>query len=127
MSTLLIIQKYIKRISREVFNDTFKFMYENYNFEENGTESEEMKEILAKMVESRNSFLESNKKLKRNPIEGIETSYLETKLIYDILKKVYIFFEVDEDLFYDIKDFLEIYKTFYTKDYYEEQYNPLIK
>ena len=120
MSTLLIIQKYIDRISREILNDTFKFMYENYNFEENGTESEEMKEILAKMIESRNSFLESNKKFKKNPIEGIETSYLETKLIYDILKKVYIFFEVDEDLFYDIKDFLEIYKTFYTKDYYEE-------
>ena len=120
MSTLLIIQKYIDRISREILNDTFKFMYENYNFEENGTESEEMKEILAKMVESRNSFLESTKDIEQNGIEGLVTNNLETKLIYDILKKVYIFFEVDEDLFYDIKDFLEIYKTFYTKDYYKE-------
>ena len=120
MSTLLIIQNYIERMAKKVFSNTFKFMSEDYNFEENGTESEEMKEILAKMVESRNSFLESTKDIEQNGIEGLVTNNLETKLIYDILKKVYIFFEVDEDLFYDIKDFLEIYKTFYTKDYYEE-------
>ena len=120
MSTLLIIQNYIERMAKKVFSNTFNFMSEDYNFEQNGTESEEMKKILKNMVKSRNTFLENTKKLKRNPIGGIETSYLDIKQIYDILKKVYIFFEVDEDLFYDIKDFLEIYKTFYTKDYYEE-------
>ena len=120
MSTLLIIQKYIDRVAREVLNNTLDFMKDDYFFTENGTESEEMKEILVKMVESRNIFVESTKDIEKKRIEGLYINDIEIKLIYDILKKVYIYFEINEDLYYDIKEFLEIYKTFYTKDYFEE-------
>ena len=63
-----------------------------------------MKKIFKKMVKSRNIFYKK--------IEGLNLNDIKTKQIYDILKSVYIHFEIDGDLYNDLKDFLRIYNIY---------------
>ena len=104
MVDVVINQKYIDRIAKELIINTLDFINDDYNFTENGTASKEIK----KMVKSKNIFLKK--------IKGLDLDDIKTKQIYDILKSVYIFYEIDEDLYYDIKNFLCNYNIYYSNN-----------
>ena len=104
MSAVIIRKKDVDRLANKLITNIFEFMNDDYFFLENGSESEEMKKIFKKMVKSRNIFLKK--------IGGLNINDIKTKQIYDILKSVYIYFEIDEDLYNELKAFLSIYETF---------------
>ena len=136
MAAVIIRQKDVKRLASTLLNEIFNFLHDEYIL----TEFKEMKEVQKEFLNSIcvnhiNTLHKQNKitKEKREELikpflnngESIKVLYnsklvedamkdegIDTEGIYQTLNKLTLDMEIDEDLYYKTKAFLDIFRVF---------------
>ena len=147
MAAVIIRQKDVKRLARELLNEMFEFLHDEYIL----TEFKEMKEVQKEFLENlalnhintlhrqykitkerreelvkpfidkllkideNSSDLEKNIKVEYDSklVEGaIKEDGVDTEGIYQTLNKLKLDMEIDEDLYFKTKAFLDIFRVF---------------
>ena len=147
MAAVIIRQKDVKRFARELLNEMFEFLHDEYilsefkemkkvqkEFLENLAKkhietlhrqykiTEEKREVLVKpfidkllKIDENSSDLEKNIKVEYDSklVEGaMEDDGIDTEGIYQTLNGLKLDMEIDEDLYYKTKAFLDIFRVF---------------
>ena len=95
MAAVIIRQKDLKRLASTLLKEMFEFLHDEYIL----SEFKEMKEV-------QKEFLEN---LAKNHIKVGGT---DTEGIYETLKSLKLNYEIDGDLYYKTKAFLDIFRVF---------------
>ena len=139
MAAVIIRQKDVKLFARELLNEMFEFLHNEYIL----TEFKEMKEVQKKFLENLalnhintlhrkheikerrevlikpfiDEFLKIDENIKveydSKLVEGaIKEDGVDTEGIYQTLNKLKLDMEIDEDLYFKTKAFLDIFRVF---------------
>ena len=141
MTDLVIREKDIVNLGRKTMKEFYEFLNEDYfltTFEELKVEQKKLKEYLVnlylrmiykvdeihrdeekfdkyiKEIEDESKYDKYLKEL----VDKIEDESLDIKIIYNVLKRVKLDFEIHEDLFVKKKAFIYFYSIYYFYDYY---------
>ena len=141
MADLVIREKDIVNLGRKTMKEFYEFLNEDYfltTFEELKVEQKKLKEYLVnfylrmiykvdeihrdeekfdkyiKEIEDESKYDKYLKEL----VDKIEDESLDIKIIYNVLKRVKLDFEIHEDLFVKKKAFIYFYSIYYFYDYY---------
>ena len=135
MAAVIIIKKDLKRLGKELLNEIFDFLNDEYIL----TEFEDMKEVKEKFLnnlilnhintlnrrfeitdEKRQELFELIKGEKSFPeemelkVNSMKDDGIDTEGIYQTLISLKLDMEIDEDLYYKTKAFLDIFRVFET-------------
>ena len=135
MAAVIIRQKDLKRLGKELLNEIFDFLNDEYIL----TEFEDMKEVKEKFLnnlilshintlnrrfeitdEKRQELFELIKGEKSFPeemelkVNSMKDDGIDTEGIYQTLISLKLDMEIDEDLYYKTKAFLDIFRVFET-------------
>ena len=135
MAAVIIRQKDLKRLGKELLNEIFDFLNDEYIL----TEFEDMKEVQEKFLnnlilnhintlnrrfeitdEKRQQLFELIKGEKSFPeemelkVNSMKDDGIDTEGIYQTLISLKLDMEIDEDLYYKTKAFLDIFRVFET-------------
>ena len=135
MAAVIIRQKDLKRLGKELLNEIFDFLNDEYIL----TEFEDMKEVKEKFLnnlilnhintlnrrfeitdEKRQELFELIKGEKLFPeemelkVNSMKDDGIDTEGIYQTLISLKLDMEIDEDLYYKTKAFLDIFRVFET-------------
>ena len=131
MAAVIIKQKDVKRLGKELLNEMFEFLHDEYIL----TEFKEMKEVkkeflnnlmlnhintlnrrfeitdekrkeLYELINGEKSFPEELK------VNAMKDDGIDTEGIYQTLISLKLDMEIDEDLYYKTKSFLDIFRVF---------------
>ena len=141
MAAVIINQKDVKRLGKELLKEIFDFLHDEYIL----TEFEKMKEVKEKFLnnlilnhintlhrkfkitdEKRQELYELIKGKKSFPeeteleVNAMKDNGIDTEGIYHTLISLNLGMEIDEDLYYIKKAFLDIYRVFETGYIYLE-------
>ena len=146
MAAVIIRQKDLKRLGKELLNEMFDFLHDEYVL----TEFKEMKEVQEKFLEKlafnhintlhrqykiteerrkelAKPFLDSlfniNKKVEYDPNlekSAMKDDGIDTEGIYHTLVNLNICMEINQDLYFKTKAFLDIFRVFETAYTYLE-------
>ena len=138
MATVIIRQKDVKRLGKELINEMFDFLHDEYIL----TEFEYMKEVQKKFLEKLafnhintlhrqykitkerreelakpflDELIKSDKKVEYDPDlvkDAMKDDGIDTEGIYHTLISLNLVMEIDEDLYYKTKAFLDIFRVF---------------
>ena len=147
MAAVIIRQKDVKRFARELLNEMFEFLHDEYIL----SEFKEMKEVQKEFLENlafnhintlhrkneitkerreelvkpfldeiliigeNSSYFEKNIKveyLSKLVKSAMEDGGIDTEGIYETLKSLKLDYEIDGDLYYKTKAFLDIFRVF---------------
>ena len=141
MTDLVIREKDIVNLGRKTMKEFYEFLNEDYfltTFEELKVEQKKLKEYLVnlylrmiykvdeihrdeekfdkyiKEIEDESKYDKYLKEL----VDKIEDESLDIKIIYNVLERVKLDFEIHEDLFVKKKAFIYFYSIYYFYDYY---------
>ena len=141
MEDLVIREKDIVNLGRKTMKEFYRFLHDDYfltTFEELKVEQKKLKEYLVnlylrmiykvdeihrdeekfdkyiKEIEDETKYDKYLKEL----VDKIEDESLDIKIIYNVLKRVKLDFEIHEDLFVKKKAFIYFYSIYYLYDYY---------
>ena len=139
METVIIRQKYVKRLAKNLLKEMFEFLHDEYIL----TEFEEMKEVQKEFLKylalnhiwtlsKRGEITEEEREVLHKPFlkgllnKEVEVEYdskfvedamkddgIDTEGIYSVLNNLKLDSELDEDLYFKTKSFLDIYRVFY--------------
>ena len=133
MAAVIIRQKDLKRLGKELVKEVFEFLDDEYilkNFEEM---KKERQKFLIKLVYNNFSHLELSDEIKNKyPFkieyidfdenkfdkeikrlkEEIKNGTLDTHVIFDVLLYIDLDSEIDGDLYFKTQSFLDIYRVF---------------
>ena len=127
MTVLIIRKKDLENLGRKLMKEVYKFLHDEYilSFEEMKVEKDKIEKYLLefyyKGIPIFFNFLinEKNQKEIEDKIEDkknlkeiedkIEDESLDIDLIYEVLNRIDLEFEIDEDLFCEKKAFIYIY------------------
>ena len=147
MAAVIIRQKDVKRLARELLNEMFEFLHDEYILSEFKEMKEVQKEFLENLalnhintlhrqykitkerreelvkpfidkllkIDENSSDLEKNIKVEYDSklVEGaIKEDGVDTEGIYQTLNKLKLDMEIDEDLYFKTKAFLDIFRVF---------------
>ena len=140
MAAVIIRKKDVKRLGKELLKEMFKFLHDEYIL----TEFKEMKEVKKKFLENLalnhintlhrqyeitdekrrelikpflHTLFNIDKKVEYDPNlvkNAMEEDGIDTEGIYRTLVKLNICMEIDKDLFFKTKAFLDIFRVFET-------------
>ena len=138
MAAVIIRQKDAKRLGKELINEMFDFLHDEYIL----TEFEYMKEVQKKFLEKLafnhintlhrqskitkerreelakpflDELIKSDKKVEYDPNlvkDAMKDDGIDTEGIYHTLISLNLVMEIDEDLYYKTKAFLDIFRVF---------------
>ena len=138
MAAVIIRQKDVKRLGKELINEMFDFLHDEYIL----TEFEYMKEVQKKFLEKLafnhintlhrqyritkerreelakpflDELIKSDKKVEYDPDlvkDAMKDDGIDTDGIYHTLISLNLVMEIDEDLYYKTKAFLDIFRVF---------------
>ena len=131
MEDLVIRKKDIEKLGRKLMKEVYKFLHDEYilTFEEMKVQKDKikkhlfyLKKLMFDEIKYKNyeEIIEDEIKYKKylKEIEDkIEDESLDIDLIFEVLDRIELEFEIDEDLYDKKKAFLYIYLVF--KIYYE--------
>ena len=135
MAAVIIRQKDVKRLARELLNEMFEFLHDEYILSKFREMKEVQKEFLKNLVlnhintlhrqckitkerreilikpfiNENSSSLEYASKLVKSTMED---EGIDTEGIYQTFNKLKLDMEIDEDLYYKTKAFLDIFRVF---------------
>ena len=141
MADLVIREKDIVNLGRKTMKEVYKFLHDDYfltTFEEMKVEQKKLKEYLVnlylKMIykidvnhHDKEIFDKYIKEIEdeskhdnylKEIVAKIEDESLDIKLLYEVLERVKLDFEIHEDLFVKKKAFIYFYSIYYFYDYY---------
>ena len=141
MADLVIRKKDIENLGRKTMKEVYEFLNEDYfltTFEELKVEQKKLKEYLVnsylRMIykvdeihrdeEKFDKYIKEiedeskNDKYLKDLVAKIEDESLDIKVIYHVLDRIKLEFEIHEDLFDKKKAFLYFYCIYYFYDYY---------
>ena len=141
MTDLVIREKDIVNLGRKTMKEVYKFLHDDYfltTFEEMKVEQKKLKEYLVnlylKMIykidvnhHDKEIFDKYIKEIEdeskhdnylKEIVAKIEDESLDIKLLYEVLERVKLDFEIHEDLFVKKKAFIYFYSIYYFYDYY---------
>ena len=146
MTDLVIRKKDIENLGRKTMKEVYEFLNDDYilkTFEEMKVEQKKLKEYLVNSylrmiykfdVNNYDKELEYDNYLKelvakiedkskhnnylKELVAKIEDESLDISLIYEVLKRIKLDFEINEDLFVKNKAFIYFYSIYYFYDYY---------
>ena len=132
MVSVIIRQKDVKRLDRELLSEMFEFLHNEYIL----TEFEEMKEVQKEFLENlalnhintlqrqHKITKEEREKMVNESIkytifsklvkDAMEDEGIDTEGIYQTLNILKLDMEIDEDLYYKTKEFLEYFESGYS-------------
>ena len=136
MASVIITQKDIKRLGKELIKEMFNFLHDEYIL----TEFEEMKKVQEKFLENlalnhintlhrQNKITDEKREELAKPFvdslfnkkdeygsnlvkDAMEDNGVDTEGIYQTLKSLNLNMEIDEDLYFKTKAFLDIFRVF---------------
>ena len=133
MAAVIIRQKDVKRLGKELLNEMFEFLHDEYILTEFKEMKEVKKEFLNKLIlhhintlhrkfeiteEKRKELFELITSEKSFPeemelkVNAIKDDGIDTEGIYHTLNSLKLDMEIDEDLYYKTKAFLDIFRVF---------------
>ena len=133
MAAVIIKQKDVKRLGKELLNEMFDFLHDEYILTEFKKMKEVKKEFLNNLIlnhintlhkkfeiteEKRKELFELITGEKSFPeemelkVNSMKDDGIDTEGIYHTLNKLKLDMEIDEDLYYKTKAFLDIFRVF---------------
>ena len=147
MAAVIIRQKDVKRLARELLNEMFEFLHDEYILSEFKEMKEVQKEFLENLalnhintlhrqykitkerreelvkpfidkllkIDENSSDLEKNIKVEyvsKLVKSAMEDGGIDTEGIYQSLNNLKLYMEIDEDLYFKTKAFLDIFRVF---------------
>ena len=116
MEEIIIRKSDVEILGRKLMKEVYKFLHDEYilTFEEMKVEKDKLEKYLLKFYFKKFDKSEYEKYLKEIK-NKIEDESLDIDFLYNVLDKIKLDFEIDEDLFVKKKAFEYIYLVF---DYY---------
>ena len=120
MAAVIIRKKDVDRLGKELLSEMFNFLHDEYIL----TEFEEMKEVQKEFLENlvlnhidslhrQNQFLEKkDTNYSKLVIDAMKNDGIDTEGIYLTVKNLKLDMEIDEDLYFKTKAFIDIFKVF---------------
>ena len=141
MADLVTRKKDIENLGKKTMKEVYEFLNDDYiltTFEEMKVEKERLKKNLVReylcMYYNIDSFRYSEKQYEnytkdlndkskydsilKKMLSKIKDESLDIKIIYEVLERIKLDFEIDEDLFVKKKAFIYFYSIYYLYDYY---------
>ena len=131
MAAVIIRKKDLKNLGRKLMKEVYKFLHDEYilTFEEMKVEKDKLKKSLVKcyfesfnftITQKRYSWGIEHEKLDESKYEKylkeiedkIENESLDIHVIFKVLNNLKLDMEIDEDLFFKTKGFINIFKVF---------------
>ena len=131
MAAVIIRKKDLKNLGRKLMKEVYKFLHDEYilTFEEMKVEKDNLKKNLVKcyfesfnfiITQKRYSWSIEHEELDKSKYEEylkeiedkIENESLDINVIFKVLNNLKIDMEIDEDLFFKTKGFINIFKVF---------------
>ena len=123
MADLIIKKKDLENLGRKLMKEVYEFLHDEHilSFEEMKVEKDKLEKYLIKFyfemidkniyencLKDKSKYQYCIKAIKKR----IEDENLEISLIFEVLNRIKLEFEIDEDLFYKKKAFQYIYSVF---------------
>ena len=130
MAAVIIRKKDVKRLGKELLNEMFKFLHDEYILTEYEDMKEVQKEFLKKIMlnnvndlhknfditdktrEKLNEYVNNKSSIEDFKIKFLKDCVNDTEVIYNILNSLKFDMEINEDLYYKTKAFLDIFRVF---------------
>ena len=131
MAAVIIREKDIKNLGRKLMKEVYKFLHNEYilTFEEMKVEKDNFKKNLVKcyfesfnftITQKKYSWRIEHEELDESKYEEnlkeiedrIENESLDINMIFKVLNNLKLDMEIDEDLFFKTKGFINIFKVF---------------
>ena len=131
---IILRKKDIEKYGRKIIKKVYKFLHDNYilSFEEMKVEKDKIEKYLVNyylrmiykidvFIFEKDKYDNYNKELKdesicknylKELVAKIEDESLDIDLIFNVLDKIKLDFEIDEDLYCEKKAFIYIYQVF---------------
>ena len=109
MTAVIITKKNLNRLAKSLLKEVYDFLHDEY--------------ILSTFEEMKSNQKKFLKYLALNHINNLDfvKDDIDTEVIYEIMSKLKIDMEIDEDLYFKKKAFLDIFNIFETDYIYLEE------